>query len=270
MDDRGISQRLEAAIAAAREGGEIARAAFQARPAGAALTFKGHQDYITETDGRVEELVRSRLLKAFPADAFFGEESGGTVGDDVWVVDPIDGTSNFARGIPHFAVSIAFVSRGRIEIGVVYNVMLDELYVAARGRGATRNGRPLKVSGCTDLRQAAVEAGWSPRVPLERYLALFAALMHTGAGVRSSGSGTLGLCYVADGRLDGYCEQHINSWDVLAGLLLIAEAGGWVNDFLANDGLRQGNRVLACTPALRDELAAVMRGVASESDPLAG
>ncbi len=138
---------------------------------------------------------------------------------------------------------------------MIYQPTTDELYACRRGGGATLNGRPIRVSGLTDARQAMIEAGWSTRLPSASYIALVDRLYRAGAQVRRAGSGTLGLAYVADGRTDAYCELHINSWDALAGLLLIEEAGGYVNDFLADDGLRRGNAVLGCTPALRDLLA---------------
>src|SRR5690349_9381425 len=135
IDD--IETRSAAACAIAREAGVIARRHYQARPRSQLPDFKGHQDFLTATDAEVEEHIRSRLAAVCPEDAFFGEEGGGVFSEAVWVVDPIDGTANFARGIPHFAISIAFVRRGLVEIGVVYDVMQDELYAAVRGRGAT-------------------------------------------------------------------------------------------------------------------------------------
>jgi myo-inositol-1(or 4)-monophosphatase len=206
----------------------------------------------------VERVIRERLITAFSRDSFFGEESGGDFGRDVWVVDPIDGTANFARGIPHFCISIAFVRDLQTEVGVIYQPATDELYVARRGGGATLNGRRIRVSGLTDPRQAMIEAGWSTRRPSAPYIALVDHLYRVGAQVRRAGSGTLGLAYVADGRTDAYCELHMNSWDVLAGLLLVEEAGGYVNDFLAEDGLRRGNAVLGCTPAFRDLVSEAM------------
>ena len=171
-------------------------------------------------------------------------------------MDPIDGTANFARGIPHFAISIAFVRNERTEIGVVYNVMQDELYASKRGGGATLNGEPIRVSGISQISHATVEAGWSSRLPMGDYIQIVDRLKNAGANVRRAGSGTLGLTYVADGRIDAYCELHINSWDALAALLLVEEAGGWTNNFLARDGLRTGNPVLACTPELADAVVA--------------
>ena len=258
-----LEMRFAAACAVAREAGMLARKRFLERPRSQRPDLKGHQDYLTATDSEVEELIRSRLLSLFPGDAFFGEEGGGSFERNVWVVDPIDGTANFARGIPHFAISIAFVRDNRTEIGVVYNVMQDELYTAGRGCGAAVNGEAIRVSGISEMRQATVEAGWSSRLPVEPYIAVVDNLKRAGANVRRAGSGTLGLAYVADGRIDAYCELHINSWDVLAALLIIEEAGGWTNNFLAKDGLRKGNPVLACTPELAEAVIAAT-GIAKE------
>jgi myo-inositol-1(or 4)-monophosphatase len=249
--------RLAVACAIAREAGALAGEAF-GDPQGRAFAFKGHQDYLSAIDSTVEQLIRERLFAAFPKDSFFGEEAGGTFGRDVWVVDPIDGTANFAHRIPHFCISIAFVRDAKTEVGVIYQPTTDELYAARRHGGATLNGRTIKVSGLTDIRQSTVEAGWSTRLPPESYVTLVARLLAAGAQVRRTGSGALGLAYVADGRTDAYCELHINSWDALAGLLLIEEAGGWINDFLAGDGLQRGNAVLGCTPALKDIMAEAM------------
>ena len=253
-----LDERLASACAAARAAGAVAREAFGHAPQSRARAFKGPQDYVLESDAEVERFLRAHLTAAFPHDSFFGEESGGEFGREVWIVDPIDGTANFARGIPHFGISIAFVREGRTEIGVIYQPVTDELYAARRGAGATLNGRRMSVSGLADPKQALIEAGWSSRRPPEPYVAMVGHLYQAGAQVMRAGSGALGLAYVADGRTEGYCELHINSWDVLAGLLLIEEAGGWVNDFLAGDGMRQGNPVVGCTPALKDLIAAAM------------
>src|SRR6185295_4376584 len=253
-----LEDRLTVACAVAREAGAVAREAFALAPQSRARAFKGPQDYILESDAEVERVIRERLITAFSKDSFFGEESGGDFGSDVWVVDPIDGTANFARGIPHFCISIAFVRDLRTEIGVIYQPTTDEMYVCRRGGGAALNGRPMRVSGLADARQAMIEAGWSTRRPLAPYVALVERLYGAGAQVHRAGSGALGLAYVADGRTDGYCELHMNSWDALAGLLLVHEAGGWINDFLAGDGLRRGNAVLGCTPALKDLISEAM------------
>ncbi len=253
MSKRGIEERYLAACAIAREAGDLMRRLYEKREMGS-YKLKGHQDYITEADGEVEKLIVRRIGEAFPDDTVFGEEGGGQFGARAWVIDPIDGTANFARGIPHFCVSIAFVEDGRIAVGTLCNPMLGELFAAKAGGGATLNGRPMKVSSTPDMRSATIELGWSMRRPMEDYVAMVTRVVKEGAGIRRSGSGALGLAYVADGRTDAYAELHINSWDCLAGILMVNEAGGWTNDFLAGDGLTKGNPVLGCTPALREAI----------------
>src|SRR5271170_6066649 len=145
-----LEHRLLIACAVAREAGALQKRRFLDRDA-MIFKFKGPQDYLTATDGEVEKLVRSRLLEAFPEDTFLGEEDGGQVSERTWVVDPIDGTSNFARGIPHFCVSIAFVLEGIASIGVIYQPILDELFAAAKGLGATLNGESIHTSQTATL-----------------------------------------------------------------------------------------------------------------------
>jgi myo-inositol-1(or 4)-monophosphatase len=222
---------------------------------GAVLAIKGPQDFLTETDGRVEAHIRGALAAAFPGDGFLGEESGGEAATRIWVVDPIDGTANFTRGIPHFCTSIAFMDRGVVEIGGIANPASGEVYFARRGRGATRDGKAIHVAATDLFDRASVEFGWSPRLPNSIYVERLAAILATGANVRRSGSGALALAYVADGRQDAYVELHINAWDCLAGLLLVREAGGLVNDFLAGDGLMRGNPVLAAAPGIADGIS---------------
>jgi myo-inositol-1(or 4)-monophosphatase len=246
--------RLSVACAVAREAGALARRRFDGRPGVSGINLKGDQDYLSATDSEVEQLIRARLLTSFPGDSFFGEEGGGSFDDNVWVVDPIDGTANFVRGIAQFCISIAYVRNGRTQIGVIYDPMADELFAAERGSGATLNGEALHVSGLNDIRSSTIEAGWSSRLPLIQYLGMVGRLMAEGAGVRRGGSGALALAYVSAGRIDAYCELHMNSWDALAGLLLVEEAGGWANDFLAGSGLRKGNVVLGCTTGLQEVL----------------
>jgi myo-inositol-1(or 4)-monophosphatase len=254
MADKELEARFEVACAVAEEAGARIRELFAGRKPGT-FSLKGHQDYLTEADGEIERLIAGRLAASFPADTFFGEEQGGTFGARTWVVDPIDGTANFARGVPRFCVSIAMVESGRPAIGIVYDPMMRELFATRRRRGATLGRQPLRVSGTDDIRRATVELGWSPRRPMADYAAMLARVVATGAGITRAGSGALALAYVAAGRIDGYAEQHINAWDALAGILLIEEAGGWTSDFLAADGLHQGNALLACTPALATALA---------------
>lgn len=254
MSDGRLETRFLAACAIAREAGDLARRLFETRDTGT-YRLKGPQDLLTEADTAVERLVKDRIAEAFPGDTCVGEEGGGDYSAQVWVIDPIDGTANFARGVPHFCVSIAFVCDGRPEIGAIAAPMYGELFAARRGAGATVNGKPLKVSATTDIREAMIEIGWSSRRPMAEHLALVQRITATGAGFRRGGSGALGLAYVAAGRSDGYAEIHMHPWDVLAGLVMVEEAGGWGLDFLAKDGLRQGNAVLMGTPALAPALS---------------
>lgn len=237
------------------------RNAFNA-PDKPAYSLKGRQDYLTVTDGAVEQYVRAEIERRFPGDAVLGEEAGGETGGAarLWIVDPVDGTANFARAIPHFCISLCLMVNGELEAGAIYEPMHDELFIAQRGHGAWCNGVRLQVSEQVELSASSVEIGWSPRRSPDSYLALVSRCMHAGCSVRRAGSGALGLAYVAAGRCEAYAEAHINSWDVAAGLLLVREAGGRVNDFWADNGLAQGNPVLATNARLASELS-VLTGI---------
>jgi len=253
--------RLLVAKALAREAGQIAKRRFLDRSS-FTVGFKGPQDYLTEVDGEVERFIATRLHAAFADDGFIGEEGEGRVGKagaPIWVVDPIDGTSNFARGAPHFCVSIAAVLGRQVEVGVIYDPMVDELFAARRGGGATLNGVAIRAATTSDLKTAIVEIGWNMRSARDAFLGLMGRVVEAGAAVTRGGSGALALAYVAAGRSDAFIEYHINAWDCLAGNLLVAEAGGYVSDFLARDGLHKGNALLACAPSLRDPLLEIAR-----------
>ena len=255
-----LDRRADFCKEVARSAGKLALEGFERQSQqGAHVGRKGPQDFLTETDGAVEAHLRARLKEAFPEDDFLGEETGGTVTSGrVWVVDPIDGTANFARGIPHFCISIAFVVDGVIEIGAIAAPAMDELYFARRGAGATRNGARIDAAATDNFEAACVELGWSNRVPQTQYLDVLTGILDAGANVRRAASGALGLAYVADGRSDGYLELHMNSWDCLAGLLLVQESGGFICDFLgAEDALSEGGPVLAGAPALAAQLSAI-------------
>lgn len=230
-----------------------------AEAGGAAKSMKGRQDFLTETDGAVERYIRSRIAEAFPQDGFLGEETGGTFEPNLWVVDPIDGTANFARGIPHFCISVAFLRGGAVELGAICNPSLDDLYSARRGLGAVRNGKRIKVAVTADYHQACVELGWSTRVPDQDYLGALGRLLELGVNVRRGASGALGLAYVADGRSDAYAELHMQPWDCLAGLLLVSEAGGVTGPYPTGPGLDRGGAVIAACPGIAVGIAAAMR-----------
>ncbi len=258
VDAHAMTTRFLAACALARAAGEIAKRRFLRRDL-FTVAFKGPQDYLTEVDGEVERFVAARLHEAFPGDGFIGEEGDGRVGQPgqpIWVVDPIDGTANFARGAPHFCVSIAAVLEREVEIGVIYDPIVDELFACQRGAGATLNGEPMRVSATVDLKAASIEVGWNARFGAEAFLALIGRVVRTGSAPARAGSGALALAYVAAGRRDGYVASHIRAWDCLAGVALVREAGGYVSDFLAGEGLREGNPLVACAPGVKDALIA--------------
>ncbi len=257
MPANELSQRHAFAEGIAREAGWVARRYFDDRST-LQTSMKGAQDFLTVADGEVEALLRRRVAEAFPDDGFLGEEGGGAAARMLWVVDPIDGTSNFARGEPHWCVSIGFLVDDVPEIGVIEVPLLRETFSARRGRGATCNGEAITVATTADMRMAAIEIGWSTRRSIEDYLRLVEGVMRAGAAAKRSASGALGICWAAAGRTDGYVEAHINSWDVAAGLVIAAEAGAAVNDFFADDGLATGNPVLVAAPALAPHLADMM------------
>ena len=247
--------RFEAAKALAREAGFLARRRFVDRDS-FTVGFKGPQDYLTEVDGEVERLLAAKLAHLFPEDGFVGEEGAGrsaAPGAVVWVVDPIDGTANFAKGIPHFCNAIAAVVGREVVLGVIYDPMVDELFAARKGGGATLNGQPLKVSDATSLSRATLEIGWNARDGAAKYLGLLGRVVASGASPVRCGSGALGLAYIAAGRRDGYAEHFMYPWDCLAATVMILEAGGYCSEFLQSDDLRKGNGILACAPGIKDE-----------------
>lgn len=246
--------RLEFATTLARDAGKLAHSAFGQSP----TSVKGRHDLVTAMDGEVERFIRRAIEGRYSGEAFIGEEEGGAAGERVWIVDPIDGTANYARGIPHYCVSIGYLERGVPTVGVLYDPSHDWVYAAARGEGAWRNGERLAVSPCADITAATVECGWSTRRSTADYVALVSRVLGAGCAVRRAGSGALGLADVAAGRVEAYCELHINAWDCAAGILLVCEAGGMTNDFFAGDGLTAGNPLLATNTALCAKLAGVI------------
>jgi myo-inositol-1(or 4)-monophosphatase len=249
--------RLAAACAVAREAGALALRRFRGRD-GLRIERKGPQDLVSEADREVEALIRARLGALFPEDGVLGEEAGHAAGAaGTWVVDPIDGTWCFLNGIASWCVSLAHVRDGRIEAGVVFDPCAGELFAARAGGGATLDGLPIRVAEAASLADGTLSIGFSHRSRPEEVAALFGPLLAAGGMYHRHGSGALGLAWVACGRLIGYLEPHMNSWDALAGLLLVAEAGGRVNDFLEGDGLHRGNRVVATAPGIAQAVAAL-------------
>ncbi len=221
-------------------------------------TLKSAQDWLTEADGAVERFLSDAMAEAFPEDGFQGEEGGAArTGALRWVVDPIDGTSNFAHGGSRWTVSLGLIEGRTPLLGVLAAPRLGDTYAACAGQGATLNGAPIRAAGTTELSRAMVECGWSPRRPTPDYIALCSRVMTAGAMMRAGGSGALGLAEVAAGRIDAYVEMHINLWDVAAALVVLAEAGAAVSDFMGGDGPQGGNPILAAAPGIADALRAV-------------
>jgi myo-inositol-1(or 4)-monophosphatase len=222
-------------------------------PGSGRAVLKGPQDWVTEADGAVENFLSKQLAEAFPADGFQGEEGGVSRGGSLrWVVDPIDGTSNFARGGARFCVSVACLEANTPLIGVVVAPALRETITARRGAGAWLNGSAIRAAETTVVAEAIMEVGWSRRRPDADYLELCKRVLTDGASLRHGGSGALGLVDVATGRLDGYAELHINLWDVAAALVVLQEAGARVSDFLRGNGATEGNPIVACAPGLAE------------------
>jgi myo-inositol-1(or 4)-monophosphatase len=249
-----LDTRQNDAIALLLEAGALAQA--MRRTLGPAEA-KSPIDFCTEADRAVERLIRDRIAARF-GDAVIGEEAGGAPGDDLWVVDPIDGTAGYIHGDGRWCISLAFLRASRIEIGVIYAPERDRLFVARHGVGASLNGRPITVSRLAHGTAAVVEFGWSERRPLSSYCDVLQELGREGFEFRRRGSGALALADVALGVSDGYIELHINAWDALAGILLVQEAGGRTNDFLAKDGLMRGNPLVASTPEIYGRLEQIV------------
>jgi myo-inositol-1(or 4)-monophosphatase len=259
MTDRDLDLRLLAACAIVREAGKLAHDYFSKR-AQLEIEHKGMQDLVSVADRAVEDLMRSRLSTAFPGDDLLGEEGGGAArrpGAGLWVIDPIDGTANFLRGMPYWSVTLAYAADDRVEIGVTYDPVHDELFWARRGGGACRNQTPIQVSGCTDPQRAIIGSTFTFKMGIERYVPLIERILRAGADHRRMGSTALMMCHVADGRLDGCATGYCNSWDVIGGLLLVQEAGGVVSDFIAENGLLAAGSALAGAPGLHATLEQV-------------
>ncbi|MDX8531580.1 inositol monophosphatase family protein [Mesorhizobium sp. VK25A] len=214
------------------------------------VSMKGPGDYVSQADRKAEEIVFTELSKARPGYAFLMEERGAVEGEDAqhrWLVDPLDGTTNFLHGIPIFSVSIALERQGQIVASVVYNPAMDELYTAERGGGAFLNDRRLRVAGRSKLTDAVIGCGVPHlgRGQHGNFLIELRNVMAEVSGVRRLGSAALDLAYVAAGRMDGFWETRLSSWDIAAGILLVREAGGFVSDMDGGQGMLDSGEVVA-------------------------
>lgn len=220
---------------------------------------KGVGDFFSEADLKAETTVRRHLEKAAASYGFLGEEGGlieGTDKDHVWIVDPLDGTTNFLTGVPIWAVNIALAREGRVIAGVTYNPVMNELFRAEAGQGAYLNGAPIRVSSRVGLEQAVLAVGipFAPKPEHDRFRREMELLTPKVAGIRRLGAGAIDLAYVACGRFDAYWEQKVSAWDMGAGAILVEEAGGIVSDTRGRPLDLHNGTVLGCTPQIRDEL----------------
>ncbi len=215
---------------------------------------KGKNDYASEVDRKAESEIIRIISKAYPSHGFLAEESGHQKSDSdyIWVIDPLDGTTNFLHGFPQFAVSIALKHKGILEVGVVYDPQRDELFTAERGGGAMLNNRRIRVTRQTSLTGSLLGTGFpfKKQQHFDAYLEMFRALFIDSAGIRRAGAAALDLAYVATGRLDGFWEIGLHEWDMAAGVLLIKEAGGVVTDFSFRDKYLESGNLIAGNPKM--------------------
>jgi myo-inositol-1(or 4)-monophosphatase len=227
-----------------------------------AIHTKNRNDFVTEVDRQAEQEIIFTLRKAFPGHGILAEESGLQEGDEYqWIIDPLDGTTNFLHGFPQFAVSIALRHKGRMEQAVIYDPLRQELFTATRGAGAMLNDRRIRVTKRNSLEGSLLGTGFpfKSQQHLDAYLDMFRALFPQAAGIRRAGSAALDLAYVAAGRLDGFWEIGLNIWDMAAGVLLIQEAGGLSSDFSGGDNHLESGNIVAGNPKLFAEILKTIR-----------
>jgi myo-inositol-1(or 4)-monophosphatase len=254
MSDTAIHERLTAGLAATRRAGRLAAELFAGRDK-LVVERKGRQDLVSRADREVEELLRQDLGGSFPGDDFLGEEGGGESAPSLWVIDPIDGTSNFLQGIPFWGILLAYVRDGVTEIGITHDPVRDETWWAVRGGGAFRDGERIRCSTVTDPSEAILSLSFSFKQDPENYLSMLRRATAMGIDHRRIGSSAIKLAYVADGRFDAMVSMLTNSWDVLPGLLLVEEAGGVTSGF--GDDLLQPRAIAASAPGIGATIAEV-------------
>jgi myo-inositol-1(or 4)-monophosphatase len=251
---------LNIAVKAAREAADIIQ--YGARNLDRlTIDSKGPGDYVSEIDRNAEAAIIDTLLAAFPNHGFIGEEGGGTSRGDpksdyIWIIDPLDGTTNFLHGVPQYCVSIALTVKGQLTQAVIYDPSKNDLFTATRGAGAFMNDRRIRVSKQLKLRDALIGTGFPFRdgAAFDEYIVQIRNLMPKCAGLRRPGAAALDLAYVAAGRFDGFWEMKLNQWDMAAGALLIQEAGGLVTGIDGEDTYMQSGAIVAGTPKIFPEL----------------
>ena len=230
------------------------------------VTEKASNDFVTDVDRQAENAIIEVIQESYPGHDILAEETGDTPGKDdnsdfQWIIDPLDGTTNFLHGFPQFAVSIAVKHKGRLEHGVIYDPSRQEIFTASRGAGAQLNDRRLRVSNRKGLDGALLGTGFpfKQQEHLDAYLATFKALFPMTAGIRRPGAAALDLAYVAAGRLDGFWEIGLNPWDMAAGALLIQEAGGLVSDFSGGDDYLKTGNIVGGNPRVFKAMLQIIR-----------
>lgn len=218
------------------------------------VEVKARNDFVSEVDREAEVRIIEELLKAFPDHGIVAEESGLIEGEAEyrWIIDPLDGTTNYLHGFPQYAVSIACEHRGRLAHGVIYDPFKQELFAASRGDGATLNNRRIRVSKIKSIEGALIGTGFPFKNPadLDEFLQLFSAFFKSASDMRRAGSAALDLAYVAAGRLDGFWESGLNAWDMAAGALIVREAGGLVTDYQGDENFLENGQVVAGNPKI--------------------
>lgn len=217
------------------------------------------QDLVTNIDQAAEADIIETIRRSYPKHCILGEEIGEITNSDtevVWIIDPIDGTTNFVHGLPHYCVSIAIQRKGVVEHGVIYDPYRDELFVASKGEGAQLNGQRLRVSNCTSLATALIGTGFvyrSTEASIEEHFETLGILLKSST-IRHNGSSALDLAYVAAGRLDGFWQESLKPWDIAAGSILIRESGGFISDFTGGDAYLSSGNVVAGNVKIYQEL----------------
>lgn len=253
---------LTIAVRAARAAGDIITRSMD-RVDLLNISPKGRNDFVSEVDRLAEREIVSTLLRAYPNHACLGEEDGmqgASKAEYTWIIDPLDGTTNFLHGFPQFAVSIGQLYRGKLERGVIYDPVKQELFTGVRGGGATLNDRRIRVTKQTGMVGSLIGTGipFKDQTHIDEYLAMLKDLLKDAAGIRRAGSAALDLAYVAAGRLDGFWEMGLKPWDMAAGVLLIQEAGGIVTDIDGGDNFLDSGNLVTANPRLHEIMRSII------------
>jgi myo-inositol-1(or 4)-monophosphatase len=263
MSSPNLHPMLNTAVKAARAAGAIInRAALDVEAV--RVSQKQVNDFVTEVDHASEAVIIETLLGAYPDHAIWAEESGKAHGrqdsDHVWIIDPLDGTTNFIHGFPVYCISIALQVKGRIEQACIYDPTRNDLFTATKGRGAYMNERRMRVSKRTDLRHSLIATGFPfrPGDNFNNYLRMMAEIMQRTAGLRRPGAAALDLAYVAAGFTDGFFETGLSPWDVAAGSLLVTEAGGLIGNFTGEPDFFEQKECVAGNPKIYGQMVAIL------------